>query len=57
MSSSQVVNGSHERHESVILARDEGVRRSVRETLGQTLHECKDREFNRSRQGHSLRLR
>jgi hypothetical protein len=45
----EVVNACHERHESLILSRDEAVRKSVRETIAATLQKCKAREFNRSR--------
>jgi hypothetical protein len=44
-----VVNACHERHESVILSRDEAVRRAVRDAIATTLHDCKAREFGRSR--------
>jgi len=45
----EVVNACHERHESLILSRDEAVRKSLRETITSTLQKCKAREFNRSR--------
>jgi hypothetical protein len=43
------VNGSHEKHESIILVYDERVRKAVRETLSSSLKHHKSREFERSR--------
>lgn len=45
----EVVNGSHEKHESIILGYDEKVRRSVREKLQSDLIKFKENEFERSR--------
>jgi hypothetical protein len=45
----EVVNASHEKHESIILNKDEAVRRSIREKLQTTIANVKTQEFDRSR--------